>query len=237
MPRHARLRIADVPLHVIQRGNNRSQCFHQERDYLVYLHLLEQMSRRHACEVHAYVLMTNHVHLLLTPRSADAVSGMMKDVGQHYSQFINRHYKRTGSLWEGRFRSNLVQDETYLMRCYRYVEMNPVRAGMVALPSLYRWSSHVANAQGAHSAIVIPHDQYLRLGSTSQTRRREYAELFGNELTESELIEIRAAMCGGFALGSPEFVRRIEAALGRPAHRRSPGRPRRLEQGAMTGFG
>jgi len=164
------------------------------------------------------------------------VSGMMKDVGQHYAQFINRHYKRTGSLWEGRFRSSLVQDEVYLTRCYRYIEMNPVRAGVVALPSMYRWSSHAANARGEPSAIVVPHEQYLRLGRTRESRLCAYAALFGKELTESELIEIREAMCGGFALGSPEFVRRVEAALGRPAQRRSPGRPRRVEQGEMIGF-
>jgi putative transposase len=145
MPRHARLRIGGLPLHVIQRGVNRCACFGDESDYGVYLALLEELSTRYECAMHAYVLMTNHVHLLVTPPEPDGASKLMKHLGQRYVQYFNRRHKRTGSLWEGRFRSSLIDSEGYLMRCHRYVEMNPVRAGMVQRPSDYRWSSHGSN--------------------------------------------------------------------------------------------
>jgi putative transposase len=151
----------------------------------------------------------------------------MKDLGQQYVQFVNRNYERTGSLWEGRFRSSIVDSETYLLRCHRYIEMNPVRAGMVEQPSQYRWSSYRTNAEGLPSAIVDPHAQYLALGESVALRRRAYAQLFETGLAPDELKEIRAAACGGFALGSADFVNNVEIALGKPARRRCAGRPRK----------
>ena len=144
MPRRARLSLPGVPWHIIQRGNNRSVCFHAEDDYQFYLHYLKEFADKFGCALHAYVLMTNHVHLLLTPARDDSAALMMKHLGQRYVQYVNRTYRRSGTLWEGRFRSCLTQSEDYVLACYRYIELNPVRAGMVLKPQDYRWSSYHA---------------------------------------------------------------------------------------------
>ena len=149
MPRRARLSIPGIPWHIIQRGNNRSVCFYAEEDYRLNLHYLEEFSAKFGCVVHAYVLMTNHAHLLLTPQRADSAALLMKSLGQRYVQYINHTYHRSGTLWVGRFRSCLTQTEDYVLACYRYIELNPVRAGMVVRPQDYRWSSYHANALGS----------------------------------------------------------------------------------------
>jgi len=148
MPRRPRLSIACISWHIIQRGNNRSACFYTEEDYRRYLDTLADQSRRFGCAIHAYVLMTNHVHLLLTPARPDSASLMMKHLAQRYVQYVNRTYRRSGTLWEGRFRSCLTQSEDYVLDCYRYIELNPVRASMVRHPRDYRWSSFHANGDG-----------------------------------------------------------------------------------------
>ncbi len=227
MPRRARLRIAGHPIHLIQRGNNRSSCFVDVADYELYLGLLHELGPRFECAVHAYVLMTNHVHLLLTPQRADGPSHLMKHLGQRYVQHYNRTHLRTGSLWEGRFRSSIVDSEGYLFRCQRYIELNPVRAGMVADPWEYPWSSYLANAGGAPSLFLVPHHQYEALGTSQGERATRYRELFCDGLAIADLEEIRAAVNGGFALGSRAFVEGIEHALQQRAARGVPGRPRR----------
>jgi len=146
MPRRARLRLAGLLLHIMQRGNNRTACFFADEDYALYLHHLKELSRKFRCAVHAYVLMTNHVHLLLTPAREDGPSLLMKHLGQRYVQYVNRTYRRSGTLWEGRFRSSIVQERGYLLRCHRYIELNSVRAGMVMHPRDYCWSSYCSNA-------------------------------------------------------------------------------------------
>src|SRR5258706_3286643 len=163
MPRHARLRIAGHPLHIIQRGVNRAACFAGDSDRILYLALLEELAGQQACAIHAYVLMTNHVHLLLSGDRSDAPSALMKHLGQRYVQTFNRKHGRTGSLWEGRFRSSIVDSDGYLLRCQRYIEMNPIRAGMVTRPDDYPWSSYASNANGAPSTILSPHWLYLSL--------------------------------------------------------------------------
>ena len=140
MPRRARLTLPNIPLHLIQRGNNRQACFFADEDYRFYLDWLAEHAGKTGCQIHAYVLMTNHVHLLLSAETAQAAGALMKALGQRYVQYVNRTYQRSGTLWEGRFRSCLTQDETYLLACQRYIELNPVRAGMVAHPADYRWS-------------------------------------------------------------------------------------------------
>ena len=227
MPRRARLRIAGHPLHVIQRGNNRSSCFRNGADYELYLGLLNELGAMFECAIHAYVLMTNHVHLLLTPRRADGPSHLMKHLGQRYVQHYNRTHLRTGSLWEGRFRSSIVDSERYLFRCQRYIELNPVRAGMVADPWEYPWSSYLANAGRTPSLFLVPHHQYEALGASEDERTTRYCELFRDELTTADLDEIRAAANGGFVLGSPAFVAGVERALKRRAARGVSGRPRK----------
>jgi len=178
MPRRARLAIAGIPWHIIQRGNNRSACFYADEDYLRYLETLETLSRRYGCAVHAYVLMTNHVHLLLTPEREDSAGLLMKHLGQRYVQYINRSYRRSGTLWEGRYKSCLTQTEDYVLACYRYIELNPVRANMVSHPRDYRWSSYRTNAEGVIDPFVTPHAEYLRLEHREDRRLEAYRGLF-----------------------------------------------------------
>lgn len=225
MPRRARIAIPNIPWHIIQRGNNRSACFHAEEDYQFYLHHLEEFATKFGCAIHAYVLMTNHVHLLLTPACSDSASLLMKNLGQRYVQYINRSYKRSGTLWEGRFRSCLTQTENYLLSCYRYIELNPVRAGMVIRPQDYRWMSYHANALGKVSCIIKPHEEYLRLGGDNETRQIAYRSLFKAHLDEEMVGQIRSATNGNYALGSEQFQKEIGAMLGRRAGRGQSGRP------------
>jgi putative transposase len=227
MPRHARLRIEGLPLHVIQRGNNRGRCFFGERDCGLYLALLGELAPKHGCDVHAYVLMPNHVHLLLSPRVPLSASVLMKHLGQRYVQYVNRKHARTGSLWEGRFRSCIVDSDGYFLRCQRYVELNPVRAGIVRHPSDYPWSSHAANASGANSEIVIPHPLYLALGIDAGDRFANYCALIQEGIGNRELEEIRSATNGGFVLGSKAFKARLEAIMGRRTSPGANGRPPR----------
>jgi len=219
MPRRARIRAPGIPLHIIQRGNNRAVCFYDRDDYRIYLRHLAELSRRFDCSVHAYVLMTNHVHLLMTGSAADGPSLLMKHLGQRYVQYINRTYGRSGTLWEGRFRSSLVQDAVYLFKCYRYIELNPVRAGMVARPSDYVWSSYRANVGLQDSDVVTPHTEYLSLGPTPTHRASAYRSLFDETLALDAVNEIRSAVNGGFVLGNDRFKREIESMLGERVER------------------
>ena len=225
MPRLPRLRIADLPLHVIQRGNNRSACFFAEDDYRFYLHHLAELAGKVGCAIHAYVLMTNHVHLLLTPTKPDAASRLMQRLGQRYVQYVNKTYRRSGTLWEGRFKSSLVQVADYFLKCHRYIEMNPVRAGMVAHPRDYPWSSYGANAEGGVSRLLTPHAEYLALGATPDARRETYRSLFRTELDPEDLTAIRTAVNGGYALGDERFREEIEGMLKRKARPGRSGRP------------
>jgi putative transposase len=206
-------------LHIIQRGNNRSPCFYADEDYGLFLHHLEQLSQRFQCAVHAYVLMTNHAHLLITPAVADGASDLMKHLGQRYVQYINKTYGRSGTLWEGRFKSNLVQRQGYFLACQRYIELNPVRARMVKRPGDYRWSSYCANADLQPSPLITPHEEYLALGPTAPERAANYRELFRHEIDPAVLHEIRLAVNGGFALGNDRFKEEIAQMLGRRAER------------------
>ena len=225
MPRRPRVALAGVPLHLIQRGHNRDACFFTEEDYALYLDHLAELSARFGCCVHAYVLMPNHVHLLLTPARADGASQLMKQLSQRYVQYINRAYQRSGTLWEGRFRSCIAQAEDYVLACHRYLELNPVRARMVTHPRHYRWSSYRTNAEGKASDLVAPHAQYLALGRTHASRREAYRALFRDDLDPSVVQDIRDATNGNFALGNARFLKRAETILGRRVSRGRPGRP------------
>lgn len=227
MPRRARLRLAGVAWHIIQRGNNRSACFYLEDDYRCYLETLSEQAQRWGCAVHAYVLMTNHVHLLVTPTDEHAVGLMMKHLGQRYVQTINRTYRRTGTLWEGRYRSCLTQDARYALACHRYIEMNPVRAGMVRRPDDYRWSSYRANGLGLADLILTPHAEYLALGRDNSSRRQAYRELCSHAADDVDLAdEIRAATNGNYVCGEPRFQAEIALILNRRVSRKSAGRPK-----------
>lgn len=225
MPRRARLLVPGVPVHLIQRGNNRSACFYADEDYRFYLDRLAEQATKHACAIHAWCLMTNHVHLLLTPQRDDGLSQLMKALGQRYVQYVNRSYRRSGTLWEGRFRSCLMQDEAYVLACYRYIELNPVRAGMVAHPADYRWSSYRVNAQGEADSVLTPHPLYQALDPERDARLAAYREIFRYELDPGMIDQIRQATNGNVALGDSRFIADIERALGRRVTRGKPGRP------------
>lgn len=227
MPRRARLAIPGIPLHVTQRGNNRCACFVGDSDRLVYLDLLERHTRQHGVAVHAYVLMTNHVHLLLTPNEADALGRALRHVNQSYAQYFNRRYQRTGTLWESRPHSCLVDADAYLFTCHRYVENNPVRAGMVPRPGAYRWSSYGANALGAHDVLVTPHPLVAALGRSPDERCREYRRLFGADEKPGAVENLRQMTIAGLALGRERFTAQAAAVLGRSACPGRPGRPRK----------
>ena len=219
MARQPRPVVPDVPLHITQRGNNRLNCFFADCDYLVYLNLLRTAAYDASCEVHAYVLMTNHVHLLITPKDERGPSSLMKSLGERYVQYVNRRHSRTGTLWEGRYHSCLVQSERYLMVCHRYVELNPVRAGLTSRPVDYPWSSFRRNAHGEDNLLVTPHELYARLGSDGCAREEAYRELFSDVLTEETLSELRQATHHNRLLGTQDFKTEMSKMLGRPAPR------------------
>lgn len=216
MPRQPRPYHPGVPFHVVQRGNNRQRCFFEPRDYRYYLCCLRESAARYGVAVHAYVLMTNHVHLLMTPDSPPGISRVMQSIGRRYVQWINRRSLRTGTLWEGRHKSSLVDAEAYLLACYRYIESNPVRAGMVARAGDYLWSSFHRNALGEPDPLVSDHELYRRLGRDGRARRSAYRALFGDPLGARDLHAIRAA-----AYRSAPLRPRMPAASG--AKRGSPG--------------
>lgn len=227
MPRKPRFFLPDVPAHVVQRGNNRQPIFFGDADYHAYLDWLRQAAERWSCRLHAYVLMTNHVHLLLTPADTDSVSRTMQYLGQRYVPYINRTYQRSGTLWEGRFKSSLVQTQAYLLSCYRYIELNPVRAGMVEHPGHYRWSSYAHNAGGEPSDLLTEHAEYLQLGSTAQARQHAYQALFASEPPAATLKSIRECLQTGTPLGNDRFRETIEATLGKRVGWTQRGRPKR----------
>ena len=166
-----------MPYHLVQRGNNRQACFFAEEDYRLYLSLLKDYSQRYGVNVHAYVLMTNHYHLLATPSNEDSISRMMQCLGSRYAYYMNKQYRRSGTMWEGRHKSSVVDKQNYLLKCYRYIELNPVRANMVAQPEEYLWSSYSTNAWGDHSDWLVAHEGYRELGRSHSERCTAYREL------------------------------------------------------------
>lgn len=224
MPRRARITMAAVPHHVVQRGHNRKATFFADEDYHAYLHHLRDGALRYGCAVHAYVLMTNHVHLLLTPANEDGLSKLMRYLGSRYVQYVNFVYRRRGTLWEGRFKSSMIDAESYLLRCYRYIELNPVRAEMVRRPEDYCWSSYAYHALGKTDPLIADHPLYQALGVTEEARRMAYRELFRHELDQDTLVEIRDSLNQGLALGVERFKDEIEAVVARSARAGKPGR-------------
>ncbi len=224
MPRLPRIMSPGLPQHLVQRGNNRELCFFAESDYLAYLHWLERAARTYRVSVHAYVLMPNHVHLLATPGVEGGISKMMQYLGRHYVQYINKTYHRSGTLWERRFLASLIESECCLLSLYRYIESNPVRAGLVAAPEQYRWSSARTHVAPQRETLLVDHDLYLRLGDTPQVRAQAYLESSRKPLEEEMLAEIRHAIRRGVPLGSDGFTEQIEQQLGRRVRLRKAGR-------------
>lgn len=229
MPRKPRMYMAGVPAHIVQRGNNRDACFFVEDDYLIYMDWLGDACRRHGVDVHAYVLMTNHVHLLMTPERKDGISLVMQSVGRRYVQYVNRTRRRTGTLWESRHKASLVQAETYLLACYRYIELNPVRAGMVEHPADYAWSSYRHHAYGEANALISPHPLYRAL-DTGEGLLSAYRALFRAGLEPDQIQAIRRAASFSMPLGNDRFRHQIEKALGRSVGYGVRGRPKVLQE-------
>ncbi len=224
MARLPRPDLAGVPQHVVQRGNNRLPCFLDDEDQQRYLQCLREGLLRYGCSLHAYVLMTNHIHLLLTPHDVGAVSRLMQTFGRNYAGLFNGRHGRTGTLWEGRYKSCLVDSEQYVLTCYRYIELNPIRAWMVDDPAAYPWSSYRANGLGYPDPLVVPHPTYLALGRDEASRRTAYRELFQETMPEETLTEIRMYLQQQRALGTDRFREQVQAKLQRflgirPAHR------------------
>lgn len=215
MPRRPRINLAGYPQHVVQRGHSREACFFAEEDYRFYLYWLKKGAEKYRCDIHAYVLMTNHVHLLITPQHPDGVSRLMQSLGRRYAQYVNRIYRRSGSVWEGRFKASLIQAEDYLLTCFRYIELNPVRAGMVRDPSEYPWSSYRWHGLGQANEFITDHTLYRALGRWEEERRAAYRALFRTHLENEALDEIRVSVNRGLPLGSERFRERVEAVLGR----------------------
>ncbi|MBI4290418.1 MAG: transposase [Betaproteobacteria bacterium] len=223
MPRRPRLNLTGLPLHIIQRGNNRSACFFADEDYRFYLHSLRLLSAKHRCAVHAYVLMTNHVHLLLTPADPTGASRLMQAMGRHYVPYVNQLYKRTGTLFEGRFKASVINAEEYLLKCYCYIELNPVRARIVDNPADYLWSSYRYHSIGACNDIVQDHALFAALDSDETRRRNAYTALIRTELDLQTLGSIRTATNRGQALGDARFREMIGSAMCRVGEPESGG--------------
>lgn len=234
MPRHARIILANVPIHLIQRGHNRQACFFADQDYYTYLEWLRRHAVESDCTIHAYALMNNHVHLLLSAATPTALAAMMKAQNQRYVQHVNKTYRRTGTLWEGRFRSCLTQEDGYFFTCQRYIELNPVRAGIVTHPADYRWSSYRANAEGESNLLVRPHALYLALGDNETQRQAAYRDLFRHALRPELVEQIRHATNGNFALGNARFTEELDKTLKCTMTPRKVGRPRKTTESGCS---
>ncbi len=226
MPRQPRFYYPGAVLHVIQRGNNRAPVFTRARDHLFYLDCLRDASRAHDVSIHAYVLMTNHVHLVASPGHVQALPRMMQTLGRRYVGWFNFVHRRSGTLWEGRYKATLVDTEAYLFACLRYVELNPVRARMVSAPADYRWSSHRANAYGDDNPVVTPHPSLLTLAPNAEERCAVYRHTFGQSVPEEIVKAIRDATQFEWALGSRAFRERVQTMTGRRSDRLPKGRRR-----------
>jgi putative transposase len=225
MPRKPRFFLPGVPIHVVQRGHSRESVFFEDNDYLTYLRRLKEGAERYQVDIHAYVLMDNHIHILATAHERDGITRLMQYVGRHYVPYINHTYGTSGSLWEGRYKASLIHDEEYLLTCMRYIELNPVRANMVRSPNQYRWSSYRCNGQGKMDELVTPHVMYLALGKTQATRLEAYKALFKAHLESGVLDDIRSAWKTGTPLGNDNFRQKIEAKLKCKVGQARRGRP------------
>lgn len=227
MPRKPRMYLGAVPCHIIQRGNNRDACFYSDEDYQYYLSKLGDACRRYQVQLNAYVLMTNHAHMLMTPMNEQGISRVMQSLGRCYVQYINKKYSRTGTLWESRHKSSLIDADNYLLACYRYIELNPVRAGMVGQAEDYRWSSFRANAYGEANEWLSPHQLYIALGNSTVMRQDRYRALFEGGFDGNLERRISTAASFSMPLGDSYFMQKIEGVLGRKLGYAVRGRPRR----------
>lgn len=218
-----------VPQHIILRGNNREPIFANDEDCQFFKETLVDSVKRYCLAVHAYVLMTNHIHLLASPETAESIPKSLQSLGRRYVQYFNYSYKRTGTLWEGRYRATVVEAETYLFECMRYIELNPVRAGMVIHAKDYPWSSYRANAEGNADPLVTPHVQYRQLGADASEREAYYRVLVDEPMPADQLSAVRDATNKGWALGGGRFQEKIEHLTQRRTTPLPKGRPKKID--------
>jgi putative transposase len=233
VPRLSGIAPAGIPVHIIQRGNNHQSCFVSEDDHAAYVEWLKEYSTKYGVDIHAWVMMTNHVHLLCTPQREGALSSMMQSLGRRYVRYFNTEYRRSGTLWEGRYKSCLVQVENYLFAVYRYIELNPVRAGMVSDPGEYAWSSYQVNGLGKSSALCTPHPKYLALDTDPLACLKHYRALFVQHVEGELLDEIRSNTNKGMAVGNDRFKEEIECLTGRRLKEKKRGRPTGWRKGLV----
>jgi putative transposase len=225
MARLPRLTLPGYPHHVIQRGNNRQSIFLSAADYPVMLGLLEENARKFGVALHAYVLMANHFHLLATPTSDGGLPQMMQAVGRGYVRYFNDRHGRTGTLWEGRYRSTVLQADRYLLACMAYIDLNPVRAGLAKDARDYPWSSHGHYVGMRTDKLLTPHPLFWQLGNTPFAREAAYAELVHAGITPAQQAALTRSSLGGWALGSDEFVANLQKSTARRVSKAQPGRP------------
>ena len=233
MARLPRISLPFYPHHIIQRGNNRQAIFSKSIDYSIYLDCLGLAKEKARCRIFAYVLMTNHVHLLVEPSDDSGLGVLLQSVGRRYVRYFNQRYKRTGTLWEGRYKSAVVSRDEYLMVCGRYIEMNPVRAGMVGSPKEYPWSSYRFRAFGKPDQLLDEDPWYQGLGSIPEERQRAYRSWVSASFSRGEWDQIRDATQKGRVIGSTRFQNHVESMLGRRLTRPFSGRPRKAGSNSL----
>lgn len=225
MARLPRLTVPGYPHHIIQRGNNRQAIFASAADYQMLLGLLAENAQKFDVAVHAYVLMSNHFHLLATPQTAEGLPQMLQAVGRRYVRYFNDRQGRSGTLWEGRYRSTLIETDRYLLACMTYIDLNPVRAGMVAEAKDYPWSSHGHYAGLRADPLVTPHPLFWTLGNTPFAREAAYAELVRAGISPAQQSALTRSVLSGWALGDEKFVADLQKRTARRVQKIRPGRP------------
>ena len=229
MARLPRYFVKNVPQHIILRGNNREAIFVNDEDCLFFKDVLQDAAKRNGLAIHAYIFMTNHIHLLGSPATEESIPKTMQSLGRRYVQYFNYRYQRTGTLWEGRYRATIVEAETYLFECMRYIELNPVRAGMVRHPGEHAWSSYLTNAGFAADPMVKSHRLYRALGTTDEARFDAYRALVQMPMDAEMLKTIRDSTNKGWAMGGGRFKSKIETLTDRRVAPLPKGRPKRQE--------
>ncbi|HWT72773.1 MAG TPA: transposase [Oxalicibacterium sp.] len=230
MARLPRLVVPGQPHHIIQRGNDRQAIFRDTADYLKFIEWLREASRQFKVAIHAYVLMTNHLHLLASPSDEQGLSRMMQWIGRHYVPYFNHKYERTGTLWQGRYKATVIDSERYLMTCSRYIELNPVRAGMVPAAGDYPWSSYQHHVGIKSDPVVTDHALYWALGNTPFQREATYRELTEQGVNEADVSAITEATLKGWAIGSDQFKASLEKQTQRRVSKTKRGRPARRKE-------
>ncbi len=231
MPRPLRILLPNTPHHIVQRGHNRQAVFVGDDDYNYYRDNLIHFKKEFVCRVYAYCLMTNHVHLVVDPgNDPESISKLMKRVAGRQTRYVNKLEGRSGSLWEGRFKSSIISTVEYLPACCRYIDLNPLRAGIVAVPGEYRWSSYHCKAEGKNDPVVDYDESYLSLGKKKQDRQAAYAQYVCDTVPEGEIKLIRDALQRGQLTGSERFRREVSRRLGIRISNKGPGRPQKANK-------